>query len=136
MFCFNSKSAATQVLQCPLKPTTGAVTFLTSLRSTGLRIILDEIEEHISTSNQCHHPPLKDVVLHGSLDGTTPLLLACWYGDLNRVKHIIENWGVDFQAAGVYYYGSPFSGLFISPSIKSVTILPYLLQLTMDTSIL
>jgi len=85
-------------LQCPLEPTT----FLKSLHSTGLRI-LEEIERHISTSNLCHHPPLNEVVLIGSLDGTTPLLLACHFGDLNWVKHIVENWRVDIQAAGVYY---------------------------------
>ena len=64
--------------------------------------ILEEIEKHV-TSSQCYHPPLKDLILHGPLDGTTPLLLACFFGDLDFVKHIVENWHADTEAAAVYY---------------------------------
>jgi len=66
---------------------------------------VQEIENHISTSG-CHHPPLKDLVYHGCYDGTTPLLLACKYGDLKAVEHIIESWGVDPRATAVYYMDS------------------------------
>ncbi len=101
------------VLRCPVEPST----FLEALRSTpstGLRI-LEEIEKHVATG-QCHHPPLKDLILHvhGSLgpmyrlvyrlEYSTPLLLACYVGDLDCVKHIVENWHVDFQAAAEVCY--------------------------------
>jgi len=63
---------------------------------------LQAIEEHISTSN-CSHSPLKEIVFKGRLKGSTPLLLACHHGDLDSVKHIVENWGADIQAKAVYY---------------------------------
>jgi len=120
MFCFNSGTTAMPTQECPLKARYSNITtrtFLQSLHSTGLRVLIEEIELHFSTSNQCDHLPLKDIVLYG----TTPLLLACWYGDLNRVKHIIENWGVNFQAAGVYYDAFPCAGKFICRRIESAT---------------
>jgi len=125
------------VVQCPLEPTT----FVKSLHSKGL-CIFEEIEGHISTSNQCHHPPLKDVVLRGSLDGMTPLLLACHFGDFNWVKRIVENWRVDFQAAGVYYYGFPTdpwkiesaSPLFVAALNGHLDIVKYLVALGADVS--
>jgi len=120
MFCFNSGTTANATQECPLKTrfsNMSTTMFLQSLHSTGLGI-LEEIEQHITTSNQCDHSPLKDLVLYG----TTPLILACWYGDLNRVKHIIGNWGVDFQAAGIYYHAFPnFPGQFICRRIESAT---------------
>jgi len=97
------------------------ITFLQLLHSTGLGF-LEEIEHHCLSPNQCDHSPLKDLVLHGLADGTTPLLLTCWYGDLSRVKHIIENWGVGFQAAGVYHHGSPGRyGRFTYSRVESAT---------------
>jgi len=64
---------------------------------------LQAIEEHISTSS-CSHLPLKDFVFKGRLKGSNPLLLACHHGDLDSVKHIVENWGADIQAKTVYYF--------------------------------
>jgi len=57
-----------------------------------------EIEDHISSSTSCHHPQLKDLVCNR----TTPLLLACSYGDLDAVQRIIEHWGVNVQASAIY----------------------------------
>ena len=84
-------------VKCPFEP----LTSLESMPPLGLCQV-QEIENHISTSG-CHHPPLKDLVYHGCYDGTTPLLLACKYGDLKAVKHIIESWGVDPRGTAVYY---------------------------------
>jgi len=64
----------------------------------GLRQV-EEIEDHISASTSCHHPPLKDLVCSR---GTTPLLLACSYGDLEAVKRIVEYWEVSVEATAVY----------------------------------
>jgi len=85
---------------CPLEPTH----FFKSLRSKGIKI-LEEIEAHVSTSNNnCNHPQLKDLVFDGPLEfGTTPLLLACNYGDVDWVKRIVEDWGVDVNVAAVYF---------------------------------
>ena len=61
---------------------------------------LKEIEDHISTSNStgCLHPPLKKLELifkgdleKGPLKGSKPLLMACHDGELDSVKHILEN---------------------------------------------
>jgi len=74
------------------------------LKSKGLQI-LEDIEVHISTNNcNCHHPSLKDLVFGGRLNGTTPLLLACHYGDVDWVKRIIERWGVSVNATGTYFF--------------------------------
>ncbi len=76
---------------------------------------LKEIEDHISTSNSigCFHPPLKKLELifkgdlqKGPLKGSTPLLMACHDGELDSVKHILENWGVDVQTGATYYVNS------------------------------
>lgn len=80
--------------QCPLEPNA----FVTRMLPMGLRQVI-EIENHISSSLSCHHPPLKDLVFSR---GTTPLLLACSYGDLKAVKRIVEHWGVNVQASAVY----------------------------------
>jgi len=66
----------------------------------GLRQI-KEIEDHyISSGNSCHHPPIKDLVFN---EGSTPLILACFHGDLEVVKHIVEDWGVNVEATGFYF---------------------------------
>ena len=70
-------------IHCPFKPLT-SISWMPRMRLC--QVI--EIEKHSSTSS-CHHPPLKDVVFHGAMDGTTPLLLACSHGDLDAVKHIV-----------------------------------------------
>jgi len=134
----NSESAAFPSLKCPLEPST----FLKSLRSTGLQAALKEIEEHISSSNQCYHPPQKDIILHGSLDGTTLLLLACGYGDIDCVKHLVENWRVDLQASGVYYHSFPANfwriesatPLFVASHNGHLNIVKYLVGLGADVS--
>jgi len=107
--------------------------------------ILEDIEAHVSTSNSnCHHPPLKDLVLGGSLHGTTPLLLACHYKDIKLVKHIVEHWGVDLNAAAVYYF-DPLerwreskhvraTPLFVAAKVGGIKILRYLLEKEADVS--
>jgi len=65
-----------------------------------------DIEIHKSRG-VCVHPELKDIVLHGSLDGCTPLLLACGEGHLDSVKRMTQRWGcwgADVNAAGIYYH--------------------------------
>ena len=47
-------------------------------------------EHSLSTGNYCRHAPLKELVLRGSLEGTTPLLLACSHGDLEMAKSDVE----------------------------------------------
>lgn len=65
---------------------------------------LKAIEEHVSVSCNCPHPPLKELVFgDGILKGSTPFLLACHFGELDSVKHMIKTWQVDVQAAGTYY---------------------------------
>jgi len=66
--------------------------------------LLTEIEAHVNSNSSCHHS-LQELFFHGSsdIDGATPLLLACQYGELDCVKHIVENWGVDVNSSGVYY---------------------------------
>jgi len=90
-------TTAMLTVKCPLEPQL----FVKSLRENGLGI-LKEIEQHITTTN-CHHPSLKDLRFHGSLDGTSALLLASHFGELNWVKQIIDNWFVDVNSAAVYY---------------------------------
>jgi len=86
-------------LKCPLENLKGAETVTLAH--------LHKIEEHISSNSSCSHPDpplLKDlVILKGSFKGSTPLLLACHHGEIDCVKHIVENWGVDLrQAQSVY----------------------------------
>ena len=65
---------------------------------------LKELEDHVLKSD-CPHPPnLKDFIFDGYVAfGTTPLILACQYGELDSVKYLIENWGVDLHALAQYY---------------------------------
>ena len=67
--------------------------------------LLAEIEEHITNNSSCRHSSLHELFFSGSseVDDTTPLILACQYGELDCVKHIVENWGVDVNSAGAYY---------------------------------
>ena len=65
---------------------------------------LKAIEDHVATNN-CPHPPLKYVKIDDDwYTGTTPLILACQYGELNAVKRIVECWGVDVQASAKYFF--------------------------------
>ena len=61
---------------------------------------LNAIEDHVSTCKSCPHPPLNQFVFG---EGSTPLLLACHFGKLVSVKHMIESWQVDVQASSTYY---------------------------------
>ena len=57
---------------------------------------LRKIERHIN-EDECSfdHPPLKEVLLHGPLEGSTPLAQACsGADDFEAAKIIIEEWGV------------------------------------------
>jgi len=66
------------------------------------------IEDHVSSDNcpKCLNPLLKDLLLPGpTWEGVRPLLLACGQaGDLDAVKHIIENWGVDVEATSIFFH--------------------------------
>jgi len=63
-----------------------------------------KIERHFSSSKCSLHSHLKDLIInvHPAL-GSTPLLLACHYGELESVKRIIKSWGVDVRASAKYY---------------------------------
>ena len=76
---------------------------LETLRSLGLRNFFEKIEEHVSTCHCFNRAPLKDLVLWGPLDGTTPLVLACHHGDLEMVMYLVGKWGVCVNDTGVYY---------------------------------
>ena len=65
-----------------------------------------DIEIHKSRG-VCVHPELNDIIMHGSLEGSTPLLLACGEGHLDSVKRMTQRWGcwgADVNAAGIYYH--------------------------------
>ena len=64
--------------------------FLSSEQPMGLQR-WKEIEEHLAAnSSDCPHSPLKDLVFdNDSIKGTTPLLLACHYNELDSVKRIV-----------------------------------------------
>jgi len=74
------------------------------------------IEEHIATETNCQHPQLNTwvlsepvkafswLVLKGSQEGSTPLLMACDKGNFDSVKHIVENWGVNINATASFYF--------------------------------
>jgi len=94
-------AAAMADQQCPLAPNAFAkLRFQTRMNLARVK----EIEQHVSSGGPCIHPPLKELILHGFFDGTTPLLLACQEGHLDAVQHIIATWGADVNAAGIYYF--------------------------------
>lgn len=119
-------------LQCPL----GRTAFLTLEKPMGLQH-LTEIEEHVAArSSDCPHSPLKDLSFDDdSMKGTTPLLMACYYGELASVKRIVECWGVDVNLAATYHFHRPFynhskikkaSPLFVAASACYLDIVRYL----------
>jgi len=83
---------------CPLDPK-----FFEGRGKMGLTRV-KAIESHISAVGTCCHAPLKELVLKGSHEGSTPLLLACADGNLVVVKRIVERWGVKVDVAATYYY--------------------------------
>jgi len=67
-----------------------------------------QIEDHIATKNSCSHPlQLKDITFSGSLEGSTPLIMACHHGEFDSVKRIVESWGADVNTAVIYRISSP-----------------------------
>lgn len=109
------------------------------LLSLGLRHFLKQIEEHVSTGH-CHHVPLKDLVLRGSLDCTTPLLLACHFGDLKMVRHLIKKWGVDVNETAIYYenWECKIEGatpVFVAAYNRHFSIVKYLIRKGADLSL-
>jgi len=112
-------------VQCPLEPHAFAKVML-PLRLDQVRMM----ENHIATS--CHHPPVREFICHGEIAGTTPLLLACKYGQLDSVKRIVQVWGVDVQASAVYFYRSikidAATPLFVAASNGHVEIVRYLIE--------
>jgi len=89
----------TAMLNCPLN----ADLFLQqSARPMGLGH-LQAIENHVSSVNNCPHPPLNEFIFDGLVKGTTPLLLACHCGEFDSVKHIVESWEADVRDAATYY---------------------------------
>jgi len=88
-------------IKCPLNPTSVYKAALLVMELHQIKQIEDHVSSHGSTN--CPHPSLKDVIFGGLLTGTTPLLLACHHGQLDSVKHLIENWGVDVRASAKYY---------------------------------
>jgi len=120
-------------LQCPLEPSN----FRELLNShQPLILTLDAIEEHVSTSSKCYHPPLKDIVLHGTLEGSTLLHLACYFGAPAHVQRMVENWGMEIEATAVYYSNRRYYGdhmgiatpLFIAAHNRHIAVLKYLVE--------
>jgi len=108
-----------------------------------------EIEMHAATTNGCcKHPPLKELIFKGVLEGSTPLILACHYGDFDLVERIIEHWGADVNEAAVYYadpvawsrqdhYSIKFeraTSLFVAASNGHSRIVRYLVEKGADVS--
>jgi len=89
-------------LQCPLA-------FRNSEHPMGLQRLM-EIEEHVAANSpDCPHPPLKDLVFDdNSINGSTPLLMACHFNELDSVKRIVESWGVNVNQAAAYYFRPRF----------------------------
>lgn len=88
-------------LQCPLS----RQAFITLEEPMGLQHVL-KIEEHVATnSSDCPHLPLKDIFFNKPIRGSSsPLLLACYYGELASVERIVEHWKVDVNQAAIYYF--------------------------------
>lgn len=84
------------------------------------------------------HPALKDLSLSGSLEGSTPLLVACEDGHLNAVRLMVESWEADVNRAGVYYReDTKIEGafpLFVAASRGHDYIVRYLIQKGADVS--
>jgi len=141
LFINISETAAfPSALLCPLETQTFTIQ---SLRSyAGLRRILKWVKEQISTGHHhCHqHAPPKDLVFHGFLDGTTPLLLACHDGDLNMVKYLIEKWEVGVNDTAVYYKSwnwkiQEASPIFVASYNRHFSVVEYLIRKGADLSL-
>lgn len=63
---------------------------------------LVEIENHCSAPGNCIHPPLNELKFR---NGTPLLLPSCAEGNLDVVKRMVDEWGVDVGAgSSVAYY--------------------------------
>ncbi len=125
-------------LLCPLDP------FVIRLWKNEMKLSrVEAIENHVQ-ARICIHPPLKDLVLHGDIDGSTPLLLAC-KGYLDSVKRIVEHWGVDVRAPANYYHSHSYystkaekvggaTPLFVAIRNGHVDIVSYLISKGADVS--
>ena len=117
---------------CPLEPSN----FWKLLRSPPFVLTLDAIEEHVSTSNLCHHPPLKDIILHGPLDGTSLLHIFCSFGAPDHVKRMVDIWKMEVEATAIYYtnprsYGFALgtaTPLFIAAHSRHIAVVQYLVE--------
>lgn len=137
--CFSRGTAAMPSLQCPLEPSK----FRELLNSDQPFVLtLDAIEKHISTNSQCHHPPLKDIILHGRFEGTTLLHIACHYGNPDYVKRMVEKWGMDMEATAVYYSNRFHHGrdirsatpLYVAAHSRHLAVVKYLVGKQADVS--
>lgn len=63
--------------ECPLSPGNLVDQHCSWLRKVMDIVYLKEIELHVGASTSSVHPELKNLVLSGPLDGSTPILMAC-----------------------------------------------------------
>ncbi len=123
----------------------------TEKQSIGLQH-LKEIELHVQNCKNCNHPPLKDIIfenprietpddpyfdtkLHYIKGRFSPLHKACFYGELESIKHIIERWKVDVNQAASYCpaYGEylmieKVTPLFIAATMGHLEVVRYLIE--------
>ncbi len=123
--------------QCPLAPY--VIDSLPLQTRMNLARVM-EIEQHVSSAGPCIHPPLKELVLHGSYDGSTPLMLACEEGHLDAVERIL-GWGTDINAVANFYhhrrYGCLIGGatpLFVASLIGHIEVVRYLISKSANVS--
>jgi len=108
--------AAMASLQCPLT----RQTFITLEEPMGIHHLL-KLEEHVAANSpDCPHPPLKDSFFNYPIRGSSPLLLACYYGELASVERIVEHWKVDVNEAAIYYF-DPFKKELVPCYLGKVT---------------
>jgi len=81
--------------QCPLHPKRSGYINWSSVQE------LREVQLHIQL-NSCSHPHGK-FVLGKPLEGSSPILVACGANQLEVVKIMVEEWGVDVNASAVFY---------------------------------
>jgi len=109
---------------------------------------LKEVEQHVQYCKNCPHPQLKDIIfenprepsegpyksyhIRGSL---SPLHKACFYGELESVKRIIECWKVDVNLPASYcpFYGGQSmidkaTPLFVAATMGHLEVVRYLVE--------
>jgi len=100
-----------------------------------------KIQDHKQHCINCNHGPLRDLVFSKR---TTPLIVACQYGELETVKIIVEDWGANVEATGVYYRDPKqvlttekidrAGPLFVAASCGHFDIVRYLVELGADVT--